>query len=163
MSPEEPPADAAQHARVGSLGSPDGWRGAGQRTKHARDRIQTERQTDRQMSVCLSTVCRIRAVSKLVCEDRCAQRRHSAGRTATVQSRERPPLPDRYYALLMRRLLARCCAIMCAMVSASTCRGITRSKSAAIVSSVGASPERGASGAACGASRSKAWSWVRLG
>ena len=67
------------------------------------------------------------------------------------------------YALLMRRLLARCCAIMCAMVSASTWRGITRSKSAAIVSSVGASPERGASGAACGASRSKAWSWVRLG
>ena len=75
-------------------------------------------------------------------EDHCAQRRHSAGRTATVQSRERPPLPDRY-ALLMRRLLARCCAIMCAMVSASTWRGITRSKSAAIVSSVGASPEPG--------------------
>ena len=42
----------------------------------------------------------------------------------------------------MRQLLARCCAIMCAMVSASTWRGITRSKSAAIVSSVGASPER---------------------
>eukprot|EP00964_Phaeocystis_antarctica_P113421 scaffold77453_cov72-Phaeocystis_antarctica.AAC.8 len=47
---------------------------------------------------------------------------------------------------------------MSAMVSASTLRGMTRSKSAAIVSSVGASPERGAAGAACGASRSKAWS-----
>ena len=80
---------------------------------------------------------------------------HSAARTASVQSSPR-------YALLMRRLLARCSAIMCAMVSASTWRGITRSKSAAIVSSVGASPERGAAGAACGASRSKAWSWVRV-
>ena len=73
---------------------------------------------------------------------------HRPGRLPTTPQQTWTHAPTAVYALLIRRLLARCCAIMSAMVSASTLRGMTRSKSAAIVSSVGASPERGAAGAA---------------